>query len=325
MSELNERKSRECNVILKGLKENEDQEKDLTVLKDMLKDTSFIFTTNLICFLVPVDKGNARPLKIKLSSPGDTQWCVRNSTSIFSSGIKLSCDLTRKQQQVFSKVYKELENRRKKSRTKNKFYKLPPKHLCLSLTQLRKLSTVKTFTNCQRPLILTHLLIGLPPCGSHEKPPEGSKSSKNRQFVSGRKSNLIIYYQNIQSIKDRYYELANAIHQLSHVSDIIIRTETLLHPEIADSKLGLTAYNVYCCDRPEIGNMEGEASVLIVLKKSISVFQINCASNECEQLLLKLHLGNAKILLGGVYFSPSCMTSRPISMTKAACSSVTSA
>lgn len=120
------------------------------------------------------------------------------------------------------------------------------------------------------------------------------------------KFNLSIYYQNTRGLRTKTHEFYRSL--ISTNFDVIVLTETWLNKNILSSELFDDRYIVYRRDRESTGfhrNKEG-GGVLIAVAKHICSCRILKWESNCEDLWVKLHLGNTRneIILCAVYLPP---------------------
>ncbi len=121
-------------------------------------------------------------------------------------------------------------------------------------------------------------------------------------------SELELFYQNVRGLRTKITELNEGI--LSNTYDVIVLTETWLHPGIHSGELFDDRYVIYRKDRDYEGlNQERGGGVLIAIKWDIfseRVLSLETDDKCKEDLWVKLRLNNnIEILLGTFYFPPN--------------------
>lgn len=88
--------------------------------------------------------------------------------------------------------------------------------------------------------------------------------------------------------------------------DVIVLTETNLTTDIDSSELGLPDYMVYRKDRSlTTSSKESGGGVMIAVSGSLGSGLIAVSVDSVEHLFVYIHLGNLKVIIGGVYIPPS--------------------
>ncbi|CAI6355055.1 unnamed protein product [Macrosiphum euphorbiae] len=90
-----------------------------------------------------------------------------------------------------------------------------------------------------------------------------------------------------------------------HFYDIIILTETWLTPDISDSELGFSGFQVIRLDRNHNNSTSTRGGgVLIAIKNTRSFQPISLTVSNVEQVFVLLSLNSGHLLVGGVYLPP---------------------
>lgn len=120
-----------------------------------------------------------------------------------------------------------------------------------------------------------------------------------------RLSTLNLFYQNVRGLRTKLTNLKSII-PLFHSYDVIILTETWLHPDILSSELGLFNFLVYRYDRCPLTSSHGRGGgVLVAVRTSIKSFPIHEYTVHVEQLFVVISFGSFKLLICAVYLPPS--------------------
>lgn len=99
--------------------------------------------------------------------------------------------------------------------------------------------------------------------------------------------------------------LKNNLSLLVPKPDIILLTETYLHPNLLDSELGFIGYNVFRRDREVICGFSGYGGgVLIAISDSIPVRVCDLLHPDLEHLFITVNHWSYKLLIGVSYFPP---------------------
>ena len=124
-------------------------------------------------------------------------------------------------------------------------------------------------------------------------------------------SSLILYYQNVRSIRNKTYKLEESLPTFINTPDIIVLSETWLDHCVNDYELNLYNYSVFRSDRSldSNGDTRRGGGVLIAISKEICSSLLSSSYNlpECniEELFVRITLPDkSKIIIGAVYFPP---------------------
>lgn len=87
--------------------------------------------------------------------------------------------------------------------------------------------------------------------------------------------------------------------------DIIVLSETWLFPEIRDSELGLTGFQIFRLDRNSSTNAGSRGGgVLVAIRSNLKASLITTDINCIEQLFIILSYNSMRFLIGAVYLPP---------------------
>ncbi|KAJ8685612.1 hypothetical protein QAD02_021405 [Eretmocerus hayati] len=116
---------------------------------------------------------------------------------------------------------------------------------------------------------------------------------------------MSIYYQNVRGIRSKLSASTTNIHLLTTPPDIIVFTETWLHPDVSDGEIGLDSFSLFRNDRFCIHNDACRGGgVLIGIKKDIAASRCTVNITSCEQVFVKIKTPKKSIIIGAAYIPP---------------------
>ena len=113
-----------------------------------------------------------------------------------------------------------------------------------------------------------------------------------------------IYYQNVQSIVNKYDEFVENVNLSVINYDIIILTETWCKDRDTDRMFDNIDYNIYRCDRDTEGGKTRSGGVLTLISKKYNAEIIYKQNKNYEILIKLLKTKNKNLIIINVYFPP---------------------
>ena len=127
-------------------------------------------------------------------------------------------------------------------------------------------------------------------------------------------SNLIVYYRNVHGLRTKLKSLQRTCALLSPPPDIIVLTETYLHPGILDSELSLENFVIYRRDRHNTADAPSGGGILIAVKQNLKsqITQVSTGdliigdvhASEVEQLFVTISGLRKDTIVGTFYPIP---------------------
>jgi len=114
-----------------------------------------------------------------------------------------------------------------------------------------------------------------------------------------------MYYQNVRGLRTKLVSLRCSVPSFLNY-DILVLTETWLTPDIDDSELGFTGYQLFRLDRNSENSPHSRGGgVLLAVKSALNPQPITTNVNNVEQIFVLLSLNSVPIIIGSIYLPPS--------------------
>lgn len=125
-----------------------------------------------------------------------------------------------------------------------------------------------------------------------------------KKLVHSTGKNAVVYYQNVNGLRTKLDIVERNIALLTPSPDIVILTETNLHPGVLDSSVGLKGYNVFRRDRYNFVGGPNGGGVLVAVKSGIAASELSVNSSNVEHLFIEISNLNTKLIIGVFYAPP---------------------